>query len=77
MLDFALSQCCDVDLHRPPSCAQAGLHRHASMRCVCHLGGTSGQPDANDDHVKRDRDDGGDLSIRNNILVRLLRITGK
>ena len=68
IVGFALGQCCDEDLHPTPSfCARVvfyrrGLRRHTS---------TSGQPDADYDHVKGDGYDGRDLLIRENVSVRL------
>ena len=62
MIDFALRQCRDVNLRSPPSLRAQTLFRGGVReRYICHLGDTSGHPDADDDHVKRDRDDGRDL----------------
>ena len=36
---------------------------------VSRLGGPSGAPDADDDHVERDGNDGRDLLIRDNVSV--------
>ena len=67
-VDFALSQRRDVDLHPAPS-FRAVLHGRVSERRVSRLVGPSGQPDANDDHVKGDGDDGRDLFISDNVSV--------
>ena len=36
---------------------------------MSHLGSPSGPPDANDDHVERDGNDGRDLLINDNVSV--------
>jgi hypothetical protein len=76
-VDFALSQCRDVDLHPTPSfCAETVLHGRVSERCVSRPGGPSGQPDTDDDHVERYGDDGRDLLINDNVSVGLFSLAG-
>ena len=59
MFEFALGQCRDVDLHPTPSfCAEVDVRGRLCQRCVSRL--PRGQPGADDDHVERDGNDGGD-----------------
>jgi len=57
-----------VDLH-PTTLFRVGaiVHRdgRVSKQYVCHPASPSGQPDTDDDHVKRDGDDGRNLLASN------------
>ena len=78
MVDFALGQGRDVDLHPASSfCAETVVHRRVSERYMHRLDSSSGQPDADDDHVKGDGDDGRDLLIRDNVSVGLSSLQSK
>ena len=68
IFNLALGQRCDVDLHSVPSvCAEAVVRVRDLKGYACLLAGTTGQPDADNNHVKRDGNNGRDLVARNNV----------
>ena len=68
LVDLALGQCCDDNLHPTPSfCTQIVVCRHASKRYTCRAVSPSSKADTDDNHIKRDADDGRDLVISNNV----------
>ena len=70
IFDLALGQCSDLDLHSAPSFhAEAVVRGGDSERYTCRLVGPSGQPDTDNNHIKRDGDDGRDLVVSKNVSV--------
>jgi len=71
MVDFAVGQCHNVDLRSPPSFCDARIviRRCVSARDIGDTVGATGQSDADDNHVKRDGDDGRHLVTSNNVSV--------
>ena len=64
IFDLALGQRRDMDLHSAPSFrAETVVRGGGPERYACRLVGPRGQPDADDDHVKRDGDDGRHLAV--------------
>lgn len=64
--DDALSHGDDSDLRPPPSfCAGVLVYRRVSKRLNCRVVSVSpsGHPDADDDHIKRDGNDGRHLAV--------------
>ena len=69
VVDFALGQCGDVDLCSLSSvCAETVIRGRVSKQYTCHSTvSPSSQPDADDDHIKRDGDDWRDLVISDDV----------
>jgi hypothetical protein len=69
LVDFALGQCCNMDLRSPPSfCTETVSRGGVSKQYACHsTASPSSQPDTDDDHIERDGDDGRDLVINDDV----------
>ena len=69
VLDFPLGHRPDVDLHFKPRVCVVHVHVHERgfERETHCLFNPVGRADADDDHVKRDGDDGRDLTVGSNV----------